>query len=316
MSVVRFECVASFRRVIEHMFARGRNGPTLRRPRVARWASLLLLLVVGVIPLAKAGPRRICSVSLAGDEYLALLVDSERVVCVSRYVDDVTLSNVVGHFPPSIARVSSQLEKLIVRDPDLMLVAPWNSQDFLAALKRSGVRALVLANATSFDEIRGELLRLGEAFGGRERAVRLAAELDNKLKELAGLAARPEGSARLRVLSFSHAIVAGQGTTIDELICRAGALNAAAEIGVHGYSKVAMERIIALDPDVLLLGFDEGESLQKLLRAYPLLAKTRAARQGRIIILSPHLLTTVTPFLADGALELARRLRAFEGLAP
>ena len=69
-----------------------------------------------------------------------------------------------------------------------------------------------------------------------------------------------------------------------------------------------MEQIIAADPDWLLLGFDPGERADRLLEAYPLLAKTRAAREGRLLVLAPRLLTTVSPFLVAGAERLARAL--------
>ncbi len=275
----------------------------------------LLLAVAGAVPidavLADQGARRICSTSLAGDELLALLVEPERVACVSTLADDPQLSDVVGHFPPSIARVIGRIEPVLGSRPDLVLVAPWNDPDFRTLLARSGVEVEVLADVRNFDDIRRQVLDLGRRLGATERARQVAERLDAELTRAEAIAARRRW--RPKILSFSHGIVAGAGTTVDALIRRAGAINAAAEAGIEGHTRLPMEALVALDPEVLLLGFDTGEHPASLLEAYPHLASTRAVRDGRIVILPPRLLTTVTPFLARGVLALEERLAA---LAP
>ena len=103
---------------------------------------------------------------------------------------------------------------------------------------------------------------------------------------------------------------------MDTLIRRAGGVNAAAEAGLTGHKKMAAEALVVLDPDVLLLGFDAKESLDSLLEGYPHLATMRAVEQGRVIILPTRLLTTVTPFLADGVVRLREELTALRERSP
>lgn len=253
-----------------------------------------------------AAPTRICSVSLAGDELLALLVEPERLVCVSNLADDEELSNVAGHYPDTVPRLVGRIEPVLARRPDLVVAAPWNERSFVELLGKSGIAAHVLPDADSFDEIRGALLHLGERVGAPERAAAAVAEMDSRL---AALARRVEGAeGRPRVLAFSHLIVAGAGTTFDAIVARAGARNAATEIGVTGHQQLQLERIIAIDPDWIVLGFDAAEDPARVLEAYPLLKTTRAAREGRVVVLGPKYLTTVSPFLVEGAERLARAL--------
>lgn len=262
---------------------------------------------------ATVKPARICSLSLASDEMLALLVPPERVACVSSFADDPELSNVAGRYPKTVPRLVAHIEPVLAAHPDLVIVAPWNEASFGTLLRRTGVSSFVLPDADDFAEIRAALLALGARVGEPERAAAAAAAFDRRL---AALDAALKGvTVRPRVLAFSHLIVAGAGTTVDALMQRAGARNAAADLGVHGHKQVPMEQIIALDPDWLLLGFDPGERSDKLLDAYPLLRTTRAAREGRVIVMPPRLLTTVSTYLVDGAETLARALhpQAFEG---
>lgn len=256
---------------------------------------------------------RICSVSLAGDELLALLVPVERVVCVSSMADDPELSNVVDHFPKQVRRLTAKIEPVLAASPDLVLAAPWNEASFRQLLQRSGVRSISLQEVHDFDGIRQQLLSLGRALGVEQRAGELATEFDRRLSRLRRSVQTEDDLPR--VLSFSHMVVAGSETTVDAMIQAAHGRNAARELGLSGHRRVNIEQIIELDPDVLLLGFDPNEDRESLLKAYPHLALTRAARRGRVIILPPRLLSSVTPFALDGAEQLTRLLHPQAAMA-
>jgi iron complex transport system substrate-binding protein len=251
-------------------------------------------------------PQRICSVSLMGDELLFLLVPPERVACVSSFADDPEVSNVAGRYPASVPRLVARTEPVLAARPDLIVAAPWNDRAFLSGMKALGVRSLTLDAAEDFEGIERTLLALGKAVGADEAARARAAELRARLLGLERALSRAQPLARPRVLSLSHLVVAGSGTTVDALIHRAGGVNAAAAI--EGHRKLSAEEILALDPDVLLLGQGLDTDAARVLRAYPQLEATRAAKTGRVILLPPRLLTTVSPFLVEGAEQLARKL--------
>ncbi len=281
---------------------------TRNRPAPSSFLCAALVVAVTVFGVAASSPapRRICSVSLAGDELLALLVPPERVVCVSRYADDPDLAACAGHWPAAIPRLSANLEAVLARRPDLVVAAPWNRADFLRMLRHVDVPVLVLPDVRGFEDVRRALLDLGRAVGEMDRARQAIREMDARLagleRRLAGVTERP------RVLFFSHLVVAGAETTIDEVIGRAGGRNAARELGVEGHRRVPLETILALDPDVLLLGTGGGESLAATLAEWPALRRLRAVRNGRTCEVPGRLLTTVGPELARGAETVARCL--------
>lgn len=275
----------------------------------SRFKPAVLLLALAFWPAlagGSEGPRRICSVSLAGDELISLLVPAERVVCVSAFADDPALSNVSGLFPEGIRRLTAQIEPVLAARPDLVLVAPWNDPGFLNLLRRTGIPTFVLEDVSTFEGIRRQVRTLGNRLGEPGRAREVAREMDRRLsalkEALAGVEARP------RVISFAALVVAGKNTTVDEVIARAGGLNGAAALGVEGHQQVSAERLLAADPDVWLLGLDPGVQPSAALQALPQLQATRAVRQGRIVSLPSRLLTTVSPFLVEGAEHLARQL--------
>ncbi len=279
---------------------------TRRAPRLLVGLALLAALAAGDAPASPPAPRRICSVSLAGDELLALLVPADRVVCVSRYADDPDLAACAGHWPPAIPRLAASLEAVLARRPDLVVAAPWNRADFLRTLRHVAVPVLVLPDVRGFEDVRRAVLDLGRAVKETERARRIVRDMDARL---AGLARRLAGvTRRPRVLFFSHLVVAGAETTIDEVIDRAGGRNAARELGITGHRRVSLEAILSLDPDVLLVGRGGGDSLAAALAAWPALRNLRAVREGRTCEVPARFLTTVGPALARGAEAVARCL--------
>ena len=85
-------------------------------------------------------------------------------------------------------------------------------------------------------------------------------------------------------------------------------MNVAATSGIEGHRKLSTEWIVATEFDVLLLGFDPGQSADQVLRAYPHLSSTTAVREGQVIVMAPRHTMTVSPFLLQGVARLAREL--------
>jgi ABC-type hemin transport system substrate-binding protein len=69
---------------------------------------------------------------------------------------------------------------------------------------------------------------------------------------------------------------------------------------------LAGERAFATDPDVFLV--TRGSGTAEALRRHPLLARTRAAREGRVVEMPNRLLVALSDRVADAAWWLASRL--------
>jgi iron complex transport system substrate-binding protein len=240
------------------------------------------------------------SLTLATDEALAELVPVERIAAVSMLADDAGYSNVAGKYPPGIPRVGAQdLERIIALRPDLVLVATYNSADFLEQLRRSGHRLHLSDPAVGFDEIGRSLAALGEAVGEPERGRALA---EFFAARRAAFAKRLDGAKRPRVLTLNGMATAGKGTDIDDLIREAGGLNVASEAGLEGYPTLTAERIIALDPDWVLVSAGAKPETD------PVLSKLRAVREGRVAAIEGRLLGSVSHHVLTACELLARKL--------
>jgi ABC-type Fe3+-hydroxamate transport system substrate-binding protein len=153
--------------------------------------------------------------------------------------------------------------------------------------------------------IRAAILDLGRAVGEEAAAQRLVATFDATLAELGR---RLAGAARPRVLYWSSGMTAGADTAIGALIEAAGGINVGREMGVSGIAPPGAERAFVADPDVVLVG--TWPQARESLGAHPLLSKTRAVREERIVTLPTRRLVALSQFTADAAWELAHLLHA------
>ncbi|MED5089049.1 ABC transporter substrate-binding protein, partial [Pseudomonas aeruginosa] len=101
-------------------------------------------------------------------------------------------------------------------------------------------------------------------------------------------------------------LVAGRNTGGDWVLNRAGARNLATH---EGYKPISVEALAALDPVAVVIADRslEGDAARAaLLKQNPGLAATRAARDGRLLVLDPTLLVGgLGPRLPDGLAALS-----------
>lgn len=276
----------------------------------------------GCGPSARSTPRpgkplRIVSLTLATDEMLVDLVPFSRVVGVTKLGDDPEVSNVAGRYPKEIPRMGeANLERIVALAPDLVCVAPYNTADSLELLARSGLSIYRNESVSSMDEIETGLETLGVRVGEPERGRALVERMRGRRRRLAdrlrGVAKRP------RVLFWSAGFTAGRGSTIDDVIREGGGINVAAELGLDGSAAIAPERVIAADPEIVLLSRWKEDDRQGQIANHPILRQLRAVREGHVIAIDCRYLTSVSQFVIEGAERLAHALHpgSFPGEGP
>jgi iron complex transport system substrate-binding protein len=270
-------------------------------------ASPLLLAVCLALVAALAAadpPRRVASLNLTADELLVEMLAPERLVAVTRWADDADMSNVAGRVPAGAVRLPrADLERLVALRPDLVVVSEYTDADFLRLLEKSGLRHHRMRGLETFPGIRAAMLDLGAAVGTPDEAVRLAARFDAVLAELDR---RLAGEPRPRVFYWANPHTAGEATAIGSMIEAAGATNAARAIGLRGIVPLAGETAFTADPDAFVV--TAGSAAAEALRRHPLLSRTRAVRERRVVEMPNRLLVALSNRAADAAWWLASRL--------
>jgi iron complex transport system substrate-binding protein len=274
-------------------------------------------------PEARAeNASRIVPGNTAAAEFLAVLLGesgASRLAALPEQVDsysDFDFHAPPWSIPPRFARYTA--EPLIALHPDLVVTHEWQAAETTQVLRAQGVRVVVLRSARSYEDIRETLAMLGRTLGLEGRAAAAAAELDRRVERLReGAGAR----AGLRALEYSNngtgGWTAGADTTADAMIRLAGMRNAAAEGGLKGHVVLELEKLIAIDPDVIVVGApardEAGSATKNVLEKTSALAGLSAVKKRRVAVLPASLLSTDSPRLVDAAERLAKEVDALVG---
>jgi iron complex transport system substrate-binding protein len=266
-----------------------------------------LIDAAGQVQTLPEPPRRIVSTYLACDEMLADLVDIDRVAGISTYADDATTSNCLGVYPPRVARLRAEPERVLALEPDLVCVAAYTDTEALRLLAGAGVVLLRWSGMQSFAAVNQGVRLLGAALGEEERAGALVAQV---IGELDGVARRLRGARPVRVLYYdTPGYTMGSSTLVDEMLTRAGGLNVAAEIGIEGPGQIGIEAVLALQPEAIVMPrYGDAVPAQMRLERQPLWQAMPAVAANRVFDVPAAWLTTVSHHAARGLSHIARML--------
>ncbi|RLB44984.1 MAG: hypothetical protein DRJ42_30960 [Deltaproteobacteria bacterium] len=262
-----------------------------------------------------AGPTRIVSATLGADEMLLALLGpeaQEQLAALSTFADDPAASNVTSEARAIEARVHGDAERILSLDPDLIVTGPYTRPEAMALLSRSRVPVLTISSATSVRGIEDNLRTLGGVLG-REAAA--TAVIDDMRGTLRRVRAATEDLRRPRVLLYNRGgYTPGAGTLFDELLDIAGADNAARELGLEGHGIIGDERLLALDPEVILVVeyVADGQGREVVppptFADAPVFESLSAVKSGAVHRIAPQRVLSESHHAANGAVELARLL--------
>lgn len=273
-----------------------------------------------------ARPTRAITMNQGATE-VALALGVEDQLAGTGYIDDAVPAEWKEAYD-SVPVLSDQYpdhETVISAKPDFVYGSYISAYDDEAAGSQEQLADLGIASMTSlfgcgdgdakpvggttFETVWDEVDLVAKAFGVPERAEAIRTEQTDVLE---GLKSENAG-AGIRVFwydSGDKTPYVGTGEGGPQLILDAvGATNVFAEIP-HGWTDVAWEKVIAADPDVIVLA-DASWSTAKEKIAYlqndPVLSRMRAVQAGAFVTL-PFSETTPGVRLADGAVDVAGQL--------
>ncbi|MDP6540446.1 MAG: ABC transporter substrate-binding protein [Planctomycetota bacterium] len=254
-----------------------------------------------------APARRIVPTNSSAVDFLAVLVGPERLAALPAQAFTYSLLDPrFSDWDRSRTFHTYRAEDVLALGPDLVVSHAWQSPDTTALLREAGVAVVAIPTVHTFDDVLETVGFLGALLEVPERAAAFRADLLRRRDALAA-AERPS----LRVLSYTNIGVggwtAGEGTTAHLVIELAGLTNAAAEGGGRSHYRLDVERLLELDPDVIVVGVgDEVMSpAARYLREEPAFRHLRALREDRVVELPVELFSTNSHHLVTAAERLA-----------
>ncbi len=252
-----------------------------------------------------AKPQRIVSMTLGTDEILLDLVGPERLIAVTYLAADATTSNIAER--PELAQIPNVIqpnpspEQIIALEPDLVFVATFTDSTMIQQLRDAGLPVFAVGFFSSIEAMQQNILTIGDLVGEPEKAAAMVDEMNARLQAIAEAVAGKEKPSVLYLASDGW--VAGSGTTVDDIIVRAGGVNAAADL--VDWNQVSEEVIIQMDPDYVILSpyVTDEEFINN-----PVFANLKAVQQGHVMAISDAYMSATSQYIVRGVEEVARFL--------
>jgi iron complex transport system substrate-binding protein len=275
--------------------------------RIALIAAALALQAA----LATAGaepvkPQRIVSMNQCTDLFVLMLAEPERVASVS------FVSKQTQWMPPeyagALARIPSNhalTEEILPLKPDLVVTTPWTGGAAVRLLRRLGYRVEMFEPEVTLDDIRKNVLRMGELIGEPDRAKEAVASFDARL---AAIEDKTGSSDRVIALFGVNGYTAGKDTLSAAAAAAAGFRTLGEKMGFSGFRFVSLEQILAQAPNVLAPSnaWTEPPSMATDAMNHPVMRKF--AETSSVVSISERLLVCGSPAALD-AVDLMARAR-------
>jgi len=284
----------------------GRGNPDIDRAPELTSAVLPEVLADGTRVLRDAGGARIplkryariASGTLIADRVLLDLCEPDRIASFTSYGAESSRDAHRFQGKPSLASRAS-IEAVLALAPDLLIVNNLVDPGYVARLREHGILVFDLGHMRGLSTLIPNIQAIGQLIGAPERANRYAATLLRRMRQLKRSApAGPKPKAVYLAIYADHLYGGANRTSYHDVIEHAGLRDAAAEAGLEGWPELTSERILSLDPDVLVTKHGMGAVLCR----HAGLSALRVCRgQGRLVELDGVLLDDPGPTMLDAS---------------
>ncbi len=263
----------------------------------------------GPAPAGADAPRRVVSINLCTDQLAMMLAAPGQLVSVSWLARDPVssaLADRAADYPVNHALA----EEIYLLRPDLVLAGRYGSATTVAMLERLGIPVVLFDTERDFDDLRGNIGRMGDALGRAPQADAMIAQFD---RDLAALGDAP-GARPSAAMYHANGYTAGDASLSGQILAAAGWRNIAAEAGLPAGGTLALEQLVLANPDLIVQGQRfAGASRAEEVLGHPVLSGL--AREGRGTVRSSPDWVCGTPRVLRAVAAL-RQLRLRADAAP
>ena len=214
-------------------------------------ASTLLVLASSAYAEDEASssaiPTRVVSINLCTDQLAMQLTDPSQLIAITHVASDPNTSSMVEE-AKQYAVNHGLAEEVYSLQPDLILASKWTSPATVAMLKTLGVPIVQFNPANTLEEVRSNILQMGDVLGRQQQAQQLVAHYDQRLVELTQTSeVKPEA-----VLYYPNGYALGDKTLSGQVLKAAGFKNTAVEAGMEWGGNIPLEVLIMAQPDAII----------------------------------------------------------------
>jgi iron complex transport system substrate-binding protein len=285
--------------------SRGR-GFFIDKQMIKRFLTLTLFFILLVHSPAFSSPRYI-SLAPSTTEILFALGLDEEIVGVSQYCNyppQALTKEKVGSFS------QPNIEKIISLKPDIIFSTGLEQAPIVNELRRLKFNVYVGDPAT-IEQLLNSISEIGKIVRREEAAAELIKKMKNDIGQVTIKAKLIPNDKKVKVfveIWHEPMMTAGKGSFIDEMISLAGGINVAHDT-IRPFSNFSAEKVIALNPQIIILAYMDKELPLNLLEGRFGWKDIEAVREKRVFNdINPDLLLRPGPRITEGLKELHKKM--------
>ena len=260
--------------------------------------------------------NRIASLTLSGDEMILDLVEDNRIIGLSGRINkDKDVSNIWNKGDKYTA-IENNIETLISLEPDLIITADWKNKELFLQAEELGAKIFVYKTPKNFEEQKDLILELSTILEEKEKGNKIVSDMETRLKILQEKIKNVKNYTPKVLLYTSFETTAGKNTTFDNMIELIGGENLAKTIGITGEEKISKEKLIELDPEIIIIPLWSGqinsEEFINFIRNDESLKDVQAVKSKKVYAVLYKKLTPTSQYMIDGIEELGNRIYNLE----
>lgn len=264
-----------------------------------RWALPLILpiaLLAGCSQPTAIAPGKIVSNNPCIDAILAEIADPKQIGAVSTWSHRPQSSSAPLGWARQFPAIGVSAEEVIAAKPALALTGALMIGSGPSAVSRAGIREMALGVPATVADSRRQIMQIAEAIGRHEQGAALVARID--------AATMPRAKRKTAIIWQASGFVPGRGTIQDELLGRAGYVNASDHYGLRQWDVLPLETLLRNPPDIIFSPDKaDGEEERALATRYRVLERLKG--RTKIVTFPENLLFCAGPGMIDTMKVLA-----------
>lgn len=265
--------------------------------------------------------KRIIPLTLNGDEMLLdLITDKSRLAALSGKIKKGQCPDELYNETLKYEKVENNIELVIDLEPDLVLIMGWMGKDKVSQLEDAGIDVFIYGTSRTYEAQHQLFRELADIVDEEEQGEKILKDMDDRLAKLQEEIKKKHGDKPApRILLYSPIEeTEGVGTLYDNIIGLIYGRNLAAEIGIKRTGKISKEKVIDLNPDVILIpvwGMHEKKGTDKLLNILledKSFAELNAVKEKKVYIVAHKYQTITSQYLIDAIEMLGRTVYQLE----
>ena len=261
--------------------------------------------------------NHIVSLTLSGDEMLLGLVPENRIAGLSGKInEDKEISNIVDK-AKKFPKVEGNEEVLMSLEPDLIIVADWLSKRITDIGAITGAKVYFYKTPNSYEEQKKLIRDLANLVEEKENGEKLIKNMDDRLKALQNKITKNYKGAKPRILMYtSFGTTSGKNTTFNDMVKLINGVNVVAEAGVDRFKDISKEKIIELNPDIIIVPiakkYDNVDKISKLFFEDPSFKNVKAIKNKKVYFIQYKDITPTSQYMINSIEELVKVVYQFK----